>query len=92
VDFTLPAVSGVGRDLSNAEFRGLIDRYNPKSFFSPELMVNYFTYHDGSGTHFLLHDNAESLRRKLSAVSDAGIRYALLFYPRVADIFGDIGV
>jgi len=90
VDFTLPAMTGVGRELSNAEFRVLIDRYDPKSFFSPELMVNYFTYHNEHGTHFVLHDNAESLRRKLTAVSDAEIEHAFLFYPRVADIFGEI--
>ena len=92
MDFTLPAMSGVGRELSNNEFRGLIDRYNPKSFFSPELIVNYFTYHDEHGTHFVLHDNAESLRRKLTAVSGTGIEYAFLFYPRVVDIFDEIEI
>ncbi|MCL2402050.1 MAG: hypothetical protein FWC90_05340 [Oscillospiraceae bacterium] len=90
MDFSLPALSGTGRELSNNEFRALIDRHNPKSFFSPELMVNYFTYHDNHSTHFVLHDNAETLQRKLKSVSDMGSTYAFLFYPRIADIFGEI--
>jgi hypothetical protein len=92
MDFTLPTLSGVGGELSNDEFRRLIDRYNPKSFFSSDLMVNYFTYHDNQGTHVVLHDNAESLRRKLAALPDFGIEYAFLFYPRIADIFDEIVV
>ena len=90
MDFSLPTLSGVGRELSNDEFHKLVNCYNPKSFFSSELMVNYFTYHDERGTHFVLHDNANSLRHKLKSVSDSGIEYAFLFYPRITDIFDEI--
>jgi len=90
MDFTLPSLGGVGKELSNDEMLELKAMHKATSFFSPELMVNYFTYRDKNGPHFVLHDNAKSLRRKLAAGARAGIKYTFLFYPQVSDIYDDI--
>ena len=86
MDFTLPALNGMGKNLSPAEFSALKERHNASSFFSPHLAVNYFTYCDKKTAHFVLHDNAPSIRQKLLIGMHSGIEYSFLFYPQIADI------
>ena len=90
MDFALPAVTGTGQDLSAVELQALIDQYKPNSFLSKELCANYFTYRDKKGTHFVLYDNAASIRRKLAVAASLGVDSALMFYPHVADIIDKI--
>jgi len=90
MDFTLPAVQGVGKELSDEELRELMREYNASAQFSADLVVNYFTYRDKIGAHFVLYDNAQSFRRKIKAAARAGVRYAFLFYPHVAGIYDEI--
>jgi len=90
MDFTLPAVRGVGKELTDEELRELMRGHNASAQFSAELVVNYFTYRDKTGAHFVLYDNAQSFRRKIKAAARAGVGYAFLFYPHVAGIYDEI--
>ncbi len=86
MDFTLPAKTGTGTELTADELKNLMDEYHPQSFLSKDLCAYYFTYHDKKGTHFVLYDNDTSIRRKLTAAGKLGIEDAFVFYPHVSDI------
>lgn len=86
MDFTLPARTGMGRELTLAEFTALYNRLRPKSFFSADLCAYYFNYHDSDGTHFVLYDNADSIKRKLLIADGLGIEKAFLYFPRIRDL------
>lgn len=90
MDFSLPAKNGTGIDLSAEELQTLIEQHNPQSFLSKDLCAYYFTYHDKKGTHFVLYDNATSIKRKLTVAARMGIEDAFIFYPHVADIIDKI--
>lgn len=90
MDFTLPASSGTGKELRAGELQALMDTYHPQSFLSRDLCAYYFTYHDKNGTHFVLYDNAASIRRKLSVAAKMGIDSAFIYYPNVTDIIEEI--
>lgn len=90
MDFTLPAKSGTGTELTAGELQELMDRHQAKSFLSRDLCAHYFTYHDKKGTHFVLYDDGVSIKRKLSVASKLGIEDAFIFYPHVADIIDKI--
>ena len=43
-----------------------------------------------NGAHFVLFDDAGSIRKKLRLAEALGIDRALLCYPEVSDLMGDI--
>lgn len=90
MDFTLPSYDGNGKALTAKELSDLYRRRNSPSFFSKELCANYFTYRQGDMAHFVLYDNAMSIKRKLMLAEKLGIKTAFLFYPEVADIINEI--
>lgn len=90
MDFTLPAVSGTGKSLTEAELQALMDEHHAKSFLSKELCAYYFNYRDKKGMHFVLHDNVTSIRRKLQVAASLGVEYAFAYYPHVADIISEL--
>jgi len=85
VDFCLPAEGEGGRKLSAKEFYTLTRAQSPESYFSQDLSAHYFTYQDESGAHFVLYDDAGSIRKKLFLAQKLGIDRAMLFYPEVED-------
>ena len=90
-DFTLPANSGSGKRMSVSELDSLFSRLMPVPYFSSDLCTYYFTYRDKNNcSHFVLFDNASSIRRKLSTASDVGINTAILVYPEIQEIVRDI--
>ncbi len=90
-DFYLPSPDGEGRSLGREELQKLIDEKNPFVFFSHELCARYFTYMDKtSGAHFILFDDASSLRQKLALAGQFRIRDAFFLYPEVKDILKEI--
>lgn len=90
-DFYLPSPTGQGIPLTQAELQTRIQERAPSIFFSGELCAHYFTYmNKQSGAHFILFDDAASIRQKLQVAQQLGIRQALLAYPDVADLLGDI--
>ena len=58
----------------------------PNENFSRELMANYFTYSAERGTHFVLFDDEETLRQKVSLAQRLGIPSAFVMYPEIADL------
>ncbi len=90
MDFTLPASNGTGKQLSPEAFAALVKQYAAKPFFSEALYAQYFTYWDKKGAHFVLFDDAESIRRKLVLAERMGIDSAFLFYPHVADLVSQL--
>ena len=86
MDFRLPCRSGIGTPLSAEEFAALQEREKPTVFFSPALCARYFTYQQPGETHFVLFDDAETLKRKLRLGQQAGALAAFFMWPEVADI------
>ena len=90
MDFTLPAPSGEGKPLSPEELTALQKQRNPSVFFSPELCARYFTYMDNRQAHFVLFDDAETLQQKLRLAESLGYRTALMMYPEIRDLAGQL--
>ena len=90
MDFTLPAPSGEGIPLSKETFQALMDRENPSVFFSPELCARYFTYTKNNEFHFVLFDDAETLRQKLSLGASLGFSAAFFMWPEIQDLARDL--
>lgn len=91
MDFALPSPTGEGVPLSRKELSALLERERPSVFFSHELCAHYFTYMaKKTGAHFVLFDDAGSLRKKLELAGRMGIRQAVLFYPQVSDLLGEL--
>ena len=90
-DFTLPANTGSGKRMAVSELDNLFSRLMPIPYFSSDLCTYYFTYRDRNNySHFVLFDNASSIRKKLSVAADAGITSAILVYPEIQEIVRDI--
>ena len=86
MDFSLPARNGRGRPLTAGELRELLDRESPAVFFSQDLCARYFTYTRDGETHFVLFDDADTLRQKLRLGNSLGFSAAFLMYPEVRDL------
>ena len=84
MDFTLPSPSGEGRSLSTEEFCRL--QQGRTVFFSPELCARYFTYYGGEQAHFVLFDDADTLRRKEQLGASLGLNKILYMLPEIEDL------
>ena len=90
-DFFLPSPDGQGRPLTREELKARLEERSPSVFFSDELCARYFTYMNRqNGAHFVLFDDAGSIRKKLRLAEALGIDRALLCYPEVSDLMRDI--
>lgn len=90
-DFFLPSPTGQGLPLSREELRQRMEELSPSVFFSNELCAHYFTYMNRqNGAHFVLFDDASSIRKKLYVARSLDIADALLPYPEMEDILGEI--
>ena len=92
MDFRLPSRTGEGTPLTEAEFRLLLDREKPSVFFSQDLCARYFTYTREGTLHFVLFDDAGTLREKLKLGGSMGFAAAFLMWPEVRDIAGQMGL
>ena len=90
MDFNIPSLSGVGKELSPAGLEKLTAKRSGKLFYSPELATNYFMHRENGQPGFVLFDDADSIKKKLSVVRNADIRFAFVYYPQVMDILDDI--
>lgn len=82
-DFSLPAPYGDGTALTAQQLTAL--RGQRPVFFSPELCARYFTYGEGGMTHFVLFDDADTLRRKMALGAELGIQTGFLSLPEAAE-------
>lgn len=90
-DFTLPAPNGSGTPLSRQELSRRIQSRGAAIFFSDELCAHYFTYMSRqNGAHFVLFDNAGSIRKKLQVARNLGLCACILAWPEVEDIISNI--
>lgn len=90
-DFTLPAPTGSGTPLSREALRQRIQTRGASIFFSDELCAHYFTYMSRqSGAHFVLFDNAASIRKKIKIARSLGLDACILAWPEVDDILNNI--
>ncbi len=88
LDFVLPMSANVRRPLTAAELRQL--REGKSVYFSEELCARYFTYRTGSESHYVLFDDAQTLRKKAALAENMGIREGFFMLPEVSDITGEL--
>ena len=85
MDFRLPAPSGEGRPLTQAELDGLLAEAGSSVFFSQDLCARYFTYSRQGEYHFVLFDDGDTLRQKLQTGQRMGFAAAFLMWPEIRD-------
>ena len=83
MDFCLPARKGTGAPLSDSAFAALLKEKTPSTYFSPDLCARYFTYQKGNETHFVLFDDAETLKRKLRLGAEYGFSSAIFIWSEI---------
>ena len=84
MDFRLPAPTGEGVPLDPDAFETL--REGKAVYFSPDLCARYFTCTRDGQAHFVLFDDADTIRHKLRIGEAYGIETAFLQWPEVRDI------
>lgn len=86
-DFFLPSPTGQGVPLTQEALRRKRQELDPSIFFSNELCAHYFTYMSRqSGAHFVLFDDASSIRKKLALARSLDIAAAVLPFRDMADL------
>ena len=90
MDFPLPCMSGQGRPMTAEELHTFQKRRDISVFYSRELGAHYFTHRLDGETHFVLFDDAQSLRAKLSLGTQLGFSAAFLMYPEVRDLLPEV--
>lgn len=92
MDFSLPCPTGEGQPLTQTQLQTLAR--GRSIFFSEPLCARYFTCTVGGAPHFVLFDDADTIRRKLSAAAELRIETVLLDFAQTWDvlpeIFGDV--
>ena len=88
LDFTLPLSANRRRPLSSEELRQL--QQDKSVYYSQELCARYFTYRVGNDSHYVLYDDARTLRSKADTAANMGIREGFFMLPEVADIAGEL--
>ena len=86
MDFRLPAPSGSGKPLEQNTLQALLRELSPATFYSRDLCARYFTYTRDGATHFVLYDDAETIRQKIRTGRDMGLCAAFLMYPETVDL------
>lgn len=81
-----PLSGGESIPLDPDALRLLRVRYRPMSFYSRELLSNYFTYRANDGLHFVLYDEANTLLQKILLADSLGFSHVFLLYPEVKDL------
>lgn len=89
--FAMPAETADGEDIPLTELSALLWQTDAKSFYSPQMMLNYSVFRDAaSEIGFVLFDDARSISEKLRLAKRLGFEKAILAYRSIFDIIGDI--
>ena len=88
MDFPLPCPGGDGTYLTAAQLCRL--QNGRTVFYSAELGVRYFTYHQDGASRFVLLDDGDTLTRKLTLGAQLGIPRGLLTLPECGDILPEL--
>ena len=86
MDFPLPSPSGSGAPLELEALQALLQAREGAAFYSRDLCARYFTYTREGRTHFVLFDDADTLRQKIRTGREMGLCAAFLMYPEVKDL------
>lgn len=86
MDFLLPAPTVQGESLTQEALDALLRACQPAVFFSQDLFARYFTYTKDSKAHFVLFDDADTLRQKLRLGRQLAVSAAFLQWPEIQDI------
>ena len=86
MDFRLPALSGMGEPLTAQGLESLLAQESPAVFFSQELCARYFTYLREGESHFVLFDDADTLRQKLRTGTALGYTAAFFVWPEIRSL------
>ena len=77
--------------MTRAELKARLEELSPSVFFSAELCAHYFTYMSKeNGAHFILFDDAGSIRKKLQIARSLGITDAVMPYVQVDDLLPEL--
>lgn len=90
MDFPLPAPSGQGTPLTAEALTARLEANRPAVFFSQDLCARYFTCTQDGTAHFLLFDDAGTIRQKLRLGRQLGISAAFFQWPEIQDIASDL--
>ena len=89
-DFLLPAPSGAGTPLTMAELNRRREEQGAGVFFSSELCAHYFSYMVGGQGHFVLFDDAGSIREKLRLAGEMGVGTVFLAHDTIGGLLGEL--
>lgn len=89
-DFLLPSPGGAGAPLTAEELKRRREESGSDVFFSSELCAHYFTYMAGEKGHFVLFDDAGSVKKKLRMAKNLGVTDAFLPYDTMADLLPEL--
>lgn len=84
MDCLLPSPNGEGAPLTRQQLQQL--QQGRPVYFSEDLCARYFTYRTRQHTHFVLFDDADTIRRKLCLAEELGITTAFVMLPEVDDL------
>ena len=90
MDFSLPCPSGEGRPLAAGELSALLEDRRQSVFYSADLAAKYFTYTRQGGTHFVLFDDAGTLKKKVQLGRELGFSAGFFMYPEVEEILPEL--
>ena len=90
IDFLLPSPRGEGTALEQSAMDALLAEHASNVFFSHELCAKYFTYQKDGQAHFVLFDDADTIRCKLNLGKNMDLRYAFLLCSEVEDLLHEL--
>jgi len=90
MSFPLPCPTGEGEPLAGEALEELLRSKRPSVFYSTDLCAKYFTSTEGGESHFILFDDAGTLRRKIQLGREMGLGAGFLMYPEVSDLLPEL--
>lgn len=90
MDFLLPSPTSDGQQIDDLHLQTLLKKRGAQPFYSNDLCAYYFTYSENGAHHFVLFDNAASIKNKISSASALGIGCGFLLHNEVSDILDTI--
>ena len=90
MDFPLPSPTGEGDPLTVEQLAQLWEELQPSAFYSRDLCARYFTYTREGKSHFVVFDDADTMRTKIRSGAAMGFAAAFLTYPETKDLLHNI--
>lgn len=88
--FHMPSPDGNGTPITDQELRRLLSCPEIQPFYSPELCMNYCTYHTKDSAQFVLFDDARSLSAKANLCEALGITHHLYLFSEVKNLYSSL--